>query len=229
MRRTSILRILCSAVAFLVLATAGLALTLHLSREPVAGAAPAAGDPMPTTIIPSTTTTSTSTSTTSTSTVPATPSTTTAPPVATMTTAPPAATTVATTLRPGDQGAAVRDLQVRLRDLGYWLGEPDGAYKLLTTQAVTAFQKVEGLAPDGVAGPATLAALAAAHRPIPASTTGDLVEIDKARQVMFVVRAGAVAWTLNVSTGTEEPYTVDGRSELADTPPGRWTVSWAVD
>src|SRR4051794_23483080 len=115
MRRTSILRILCSAVAFLVLATAGLAFTLHLSREPVAGAAPAAGDPMPTTTIPSTTTTSTST-----------------------TTVPP---TMAA-LRPGDQGAAVRDLQGRLRDLGYWLGEPDGAYKLLTTQAVTAFQKV---------------------------------------------------------------------------------------
>jgi lipoprotein-anchoring transpeptidase ErfK/SrfK len=209
MKRTSILRFLCSAVAVLVLATAGLALTLHLSRVPIAGAAPAAGDPMPTTTAPSTTTTSTSTTTTSTST----------------TTVPP----TMTTLRPGDQSAAVRDLQGRLRDLGYWLGEPDGNYRLLTTQAVTAFQKVEGLAPDGVAGPSTLAALAAAHRPTGASTTGDLVEIDKARQVLFVVRAGAVAWTLNVSTGTEEPYVVNGRSEMADTPVGRWTVQWVVD
>jgi len=98
----------------------------------------------------------------------------------------------------------------------------------LTEQAVTAFQKVEGLRPDGVAGPATRAALAGAGRP-KTSAAGDLVEVDKARQVLFVVRGGRVAWTLNTSTGTETPYEVDGRIELADTPAGRWTVSWAVD
>lgn len=36
-------------------------------------------------------------------------------------------------------------------------------------------------------------------------------------------------WTLNSSTGTEEVYEVDGDTELADTPVGHWTVSWAVD
>lgn len=56
---------------------------------------------------------------------------------------------------------------------------------------MTAFQKVEGLTADGVAGPATLAALAGAERPR-TSATGDLVEVDKGRQVLFVVRAGAV-------------------------------------
>ena len=133
------------------------------------------------------------------------------------------------TLRRGDQGPAVRSLQQRLRDLGYWLGTPDGTYGGLTVQAVMAFQKVEGLDRDGIVGPGTAAALDHAIRPSAASTGGDLIEVDKARQVLFVVRAGAVQWVLNVSTGTEEPYWVDGRTELADTPVGQWKVAWAVD
>ena len=133
------------------------------------------------------------------------------------------------TLRPGDQGPAVRALQQRLHALGYWLGTPDGTYGGLTVQAVMAFQKVEGLERDGIVGPGTAAALDHASRPSAASTSGDLIEVDKARQVLFVVRDGAVQWVLNVSTGTEEPYWVDGRTELADTPVGHWQVAWAVD
>ncbi|MEA2900470.1 MAG: hypothetical protein QOH36_357 [Actinomycetota bacterium] len=139
---------------------------------------------------------------------------------------PPASTA---TLHPGDKGPAVLALQQRLRDLGYWLGTPDGTYGGLTVQAVMAFQKVEGLDRDGIVGPGTAAALDQAIRPSAASTGGDLIEVDKARQVLFVVRDGAVQWVLNVSTGTEEPYWVDGRTEIADTPVGQWKVAWAVD
>ena len=57
-------------------------------------------------------------------------------------------------------------LQQRLVDLGYWMGEPDGNYGQLTRQAVMAFQKVEGLSRDGVAGPITQAQLAVAARPV---------------------------------------------------------------
>lgn len=120
------------------------------------------------------------------------------------------------------------DLQRRLRQLGYWLGGVDGSYGLLLEQAVMAFQKVEGLSPDGVAGPNTRGALETAGRPS-TSADGDLIEVDKARQVLFVVRGGEVAWALNTSTGTEQPYQVNGRTELADTPPGHWEVSWVVD
>lgn len=122
----------------------------------------------------------------------------------------------------------MRSLQARLTALGYWLGTPDDGYGLLTEQAVSAFQKVEGLTADGVAGPGTRAALDDARRPT-TPAAGDLVEVDKDRQVLFVVRNGTVKWALNVSTGTERPYQVDGRTELADTPPGHWTVTWAVD
>jgi peptidoglycan hydrolase-like protein with peptidoglycan-binding domain len=132
-------------------------------------------------------------------------------------------------LRPQATGPRVRALQERLRDLGYWLGTPDGSYGSLTVQAVMAFQKVNGLERDGIAGATTLAALETASRPDGRSTSGSLVEVDKERQVLFVVRDGEVAWAVNVSTGTEKPYYVNGRTELADTPPGRWTVAWAED
>lgn len=81
-------------------------------------------------------------------------------------------------LRPGVRGPAVVVLQARLRALGYWLGEADGTYGPLAEQAVTAFQKIEGLVPDGAAGPATLEALAVAERP----TTSGLRRPDRGRQ-----------------------------------------------
>lgn len=122
-------------------------------------------------------------------------------------------------LATGEEGTAVLALQHRLQELGYWLGTPDGSYGGLTGQAVTALQKVEGLTPDGVVGDTTAHALDIAGRPEARSDTGDLVEVDKARQVLLIVRDGRVAWVLNTSTGTEEPYQVGGTTELADTPP----------
>jgi peptidoglycan hydrolase-like protein with peptidoglycan-binding domain len=154
-------------------------------------------------------------------------------PPTTVTTVPPAQppTTAAEegtgALRPGATGLRVRAMQERLRELGYWLGTSDGSYGSLTVQAVMAFQKVNGLDRDGIAGATTLAALDTASRPDGRSTSGNLVEVDKERQVLFVVRDGEVEWAVNVSTGTEKPYQVNGRTEMADTPPGRWTVAWA--
>jgi N-acetylmuramoyl-L-alanine amidase len=132
------------------------------------------------------------------------------------------------TLRSGDRGPEVLALQQRLSRLGYWLGTPDGTYGDLTVQAVVAFQKVEGMDRDGIAGAGTTAALDTATRPT-ASGAGDLVEVDKDRQVLFVVRGGDVEWVLNTSTGTEQAYAINGRKELADTPPGHWEVSRAED
>jgi lipoprotein-anchoring transpeptidase ErfK/SrfK len=101
---------------------------------------------------------------------------------------------------PGSDPAAVLALQQRLSDLGYWLGTPDGGWGRVTSQAVMAFQKVEGLERDGKAGPATLERLATASRPAPAAAV-DGVEIDLARQVLFVVQQGGVKWAINTSTG----------------------------
>ncbi|HEV2760814.1 MAG TPA: L,D-transpeptidase family protein [Acidimicrobiales bacterium] len=214
MKRTRILRMLCTGAAALVVVTGGVSVTLGLSHRPttVEVAGVGSGVDLPTT----------SSSSTSTTKPPAVTST-------TSTTAPPSEPAAPVgTLRRGDRGPEVLDLQRRLRGLGYWLGSLNDSFGPLTEQAVTAFQKVEGMTADGVAGPATQAALSAAERPSTAAA-GDLLEVDKERQVLFVVRGGTVAWVLNVSTGTELPYRIDGRTELADTPVGRWKVAWAVD
>lgn len=129
----------------------------------------------------------------------------------------------------GDSGQDVLDLQNRLNSLGYWIGDPDSGYGTLTTQAVMAFQKVEGLTTSGAADAATQARLVTASRPRPASTSGNLVEVDKTRQVIFIVRGGAVLWTINTSTGTERPYTYEGQSALADTPTGVFRFNRQID
>jgi len=60
------------------------------------------------------------------------------------------------TLRPGDSGTAVKELQYRLKELGYYSASRDGVYGTQTRTAVMAFQARNGLTTDGVAGPATL-------------------------------------------------------------------------
>ncbi|MGE3833752.1 MAG: peptidoglycan-binding protein [Acidimicrobiia bacterium] len=128
-----------------------------------------------------------------------------------------------------DEGPAVEALQRRLTELGYWLGPVDGVFGTLTEQALIAFQKHEGLPPDGVARAGTQVALTTAGRPRPASTSGDLIEVDKTRQLVMVVRDGRALWVFNTSTGTEQPYVFKGETYLADTPPGVWTISSAID
>ncbi len=133
-------------------------------------------------------------------------------------------------LGPGTGGPAVARLQQRLQDLGYWLGGAgvDGRYGALTVQAVYAFQTVAGLTPDGVVGAATAAALDRAVRPI-GSTGGNLIEIDKRRQVLLVVRAGQVLWAFNTSTGTGQLYWSDGVQSRAITPDGWFSIYRQVD
>jgi cytoskeletal protein RodZ len=65
-------------------------------------------------------------------------------------------------LRPGDESEEVRQLQTDLVALGYSTGGVDGKYGPATEQAVREFQESSGLVVDGIAGAATLAALAEA-------------------------------------------------------------------
>jgi peptidoglycan hydrolase-like protein with peptidoglycan-binding domain len=62
-------------------------------------------------------------------------------------------------LRPSDEGPEVKDLQQRLKALGFSLGLPDGQYGDLTMAAVLAFQRSQGLQTDGVVGTYTWDAL----------------------------------------------------------------------
>lgn len=60
-----------------------------------------------------------------------------------------------TTLREGDEGAAVKKLQQALKKLSYYSGTVDGKYGSGTVAAVTSFQKLNKITADGIAGPTT--------------------------------------------------------------------------
>ncbi len=159
-------------------------------------------------------------------------STTTAP--TTTTTLAPVTSTSATTvpfngLRPGDSGPAVTNLQARLAELSYDVS-PDGRYSSSTTHAVMAFQKVNGLGRDGVAGANTLAKLAAPVTPGPMVGGGGAtrVEVDVARQVLFFYKNNALYRIVSVSTGSGERFCVKGRCATAVTPGGSYRVRGKV-
>lgn len=59
----------------------------------------------------------------------------------------------------GSTGSEVSSIQRRLKEWGYYKGSVDGVYGSSTKNAVIKFQKNNGLKADGIAGPATLAAI----------------------------------------------------------------------
>ena len=58
--------------------------------------------------------------------------------------------------RLGSRGSEVRQVQTKLKELGYYTGTVDGIYGTLTQTAVKKFQRNCGLTADGIAGPKTL-------------------------------------------------------------------------
>lgn len=56
----------------------------------------------------------------------------------------------------GSRGSEVKQVQTKLKELGYYKGSIDGIFGKQTKAAVIAFQKNCGLTADGIAGPKTL-------------------------------------------------------------------------
>jgi peptidoglycan hydrolase-like protein with peptidoglycan-binding domain len=117
-------------------------------------------------------------------------------------------------------------MEAKLDAMHYSVGKVDGVYDTLTSQAVIAFQKVQGLPRTGRATPEVLAAVNAASQPEPMMPDGgaDRVEIDLKRQVLFLYQDGALVRTLMVSTGGGYRYCVDGECARAITPGGSFRV-----
>jgi lipoprotein-anchoring transpeptidase ErfK/SrfK len=131
-------------------------------------------------------------------------------------------------LRLDSRGSAVLTLQQRLAALHYFdVAKADGAFGPGTYHAVVAFQKVQGLTRDGIAGPATWARLA---RPdVPAArywlaTTS--LEVNLAKQVIYYVSGGTIQRIIDASTGSGAWYYSHGRWARAITPTGRYRIYW---
>ncbi len=72
--------------------------------------------------------------------------------------------------RVGSTGSEVKAIQERLKERGLYHGSIDGIYGSQTEQAVKRFQKQQGLAADGIAGPLTLKKLDISIGQIPQAT-----------------------------------------------------------
>jgi peptidoglycan hydrolase-like protein with peptidoglycan-binding domain len=132
----------------------------------------------------------------------------------------------------GNSGPVVSNIQARLFSLGYWVADFDGSYGQVTSQAVLAFQKYNGRPRTGNLSEADAYLLTMqSYRPTSlGGGTGDRVEVDKGRQLWFLIRGGKAVLTVNTSTGSDIPYTevnqVDGTDISGDahTPTGRFKV-----
>lgn len=125
---------------------------------------------------------------------------------------------------------AIRKLQQRLADLSFLPPtDVDGRAGPETTFAVTGFQKWAGLSRDGVAGPATVRALAAAARPMPVVVgTGRRIEVLLDRQLTLLEQGGQVVLTIPVSTGKGENATPPGSFSIFRKEVKSWSYPFQI-
>lgn len=105
-----------------------------------------------------------------------------------------------------------KQIQQKLKDLGYYFGSVDGIYGNVTRNAVVAFQKANGLTADGVAGPKTIAALGLNFNSV---TSSDLYLLAKcvhaeARGEPYVGQVAVAAVILNRVKDAAFPNTISG-------------------
>ncbi len=103
-------------------------------------------------------------------------------------------------LQMGSHGRSVRLLERELVKHRFALAGVDASFGYDTLEAVYALQKLAGLARTGSLNPATWRALERAKPPRP-RLRGNYVEVDKTKQVLYIVRNHEVALIVPVSTG----------------------------
>jgi lipoprotein-anchoring transpeptidase ErfK/SrfK len=120
-------------------------------------------------------------------------------------------------------------LQERLTALHYPTGGVDGCPGPSTRAAVQAFQKANGLSPDGVVGAQTRAALNAPVTVKPTSTRkARHVEVDLEHQLLVVAAAGQVERIYSVSTGMKGHDTPTGTFTIGRKERRSWSVPYKV-
>lgn len=124
--------------------------------------------------------------------------------------------------------AEVNAAQRRLLELGYWAAAaaPGGPWDASWRQVLVAFQKVEWRKPTGVLNRDAWNQLLRAEPPSPKEGGPAHLEVDLARQVLFLADdAGVVSHILPISSGSGRPFHAPGWGQAtADTPCGHFTV-----
>ncbi len=111
--------------------------------------------------------------------------------------------------------ARVKHYQELLLKLGYWIPEITGSVDNDTRHAVTALQKVAKLKKTGELDFPTKQAIEKGVRPKARSTvTERVVEVDRDRQVVLIVKDKKVKWILDASTGKPSTPTKLGHHKI---------------
>jgi lipoprotein-anchoring transpeptidase ErfK/SrfK len=133
-------------------------------------------------------------------------------------------------LKLGDHGPAVRSVQKRLNQLGYYAGPANGTYGTDLEQAVWAFKEVQGLPMNAHAANDNSVitrsfrhALISPRPPFAKYRQGGAgrIEVNQSIQVLVLYRHNKPHLILHVSTG---PGCLPGRGCGWITPDGRYTV-----
>jgi cell wall hydrolase len=114
-------------------------------------------------------------------------------------------------LNVGASSVFVLLLERRLRELRYRLPQPDRRFDVRTGDAVLAFNKVQGRSRIKYVTASTWRAMVSPRRPRPRSgANGVHVEVDKTKQVLYMVRDGIISDIVHVSTGRLPGWTREG-------------------
>lgn len=121
----------------------------------------------------------------------------------------------------GSRGETVRQVQTKLKQWGYYSGSVDGVFGQSTYEAVTWFQRANGLTADGTVGGATLAALGISTQSAEGTTAASAagtsdVELlahcvyGEARGEPYVGKVAVAAVVLNRVKSSSFPNTISG-------------------
>lgn len=130
-------------------------------------------------------------------------------------------------------GNDTKIVQLRLLQLGFWVSAADGEYGLTTRQAVMAFQKYIGIPATGEVSADTATWMTnLAIKAHGQTDTGNIIEVDKGRQLLFFAIEGQPLWVFNTSTATGLPYEEEDKNTPGEiqkgvsiTPDGLWKVN----
>ncbi|MEV5409122.1 L,D-transpeptidase family protein [Thermopolyspora sp. NPDC052614] len=141
-----------------------------------------------------------------------------------------------TTLKLGSKGAVVKQLQARLKELGYLPGKIDGRYGGATLTAVWAFRKAQGLPASSKIGTTVWRALENPKPPRVLVPNGKpyRVEVNLTTQLMVLYRNNRPTLISHISSGSGIPYVEwaqwNGKRQRfsgdARTPTGDYKTTW---